>query len=152
MQLYHTSPEEIKEINKDGRFGQFLFFSSEKYVMTAASDHVTYLLDLDEDQAIEVNSFFYREDSELLNEIVEEIQYIANCDEETAQNLLDASDSIWNLDSVDDEDKADIDFDIQKLQGQAAKALGFRAAETADEQGTVWIVDMLNREKDLIKI
>lgn len=44
------------------------------------------------------------------------------------------------------------DFEIQRLQAEAAKVLGYRACQTIDEQGVMWLVSMSGHEADLIDV
>ena len=139
MKLFHTSPTEIKDINNYGMFGECLCFSADVYQMSAC-EVLTYSIEVDEDEIIKANSFFYREDYELLNEIITEIMELAECDEEQAQEYLSQNDNHGD---------AEIDWRIQGYSGEAAKVLGFKAAAAEDEQGTVYIIPMLKREAEL---
>lgn len=151
IDLFHTSPDEITKINKDGRFGTGLFFSSEPYVMTGAKNPKTYRMSLSKDDVIDVGRFFYHEDSRLLQPIVEEISERFDVDQETAEALLSQEKTLWETESnLDPEDIAEADWDMQKYGLEAAKLLGYRAAEMRDEQGTSYLVDMEGREQDLI--
>lgn len=142
MRLFHTSPNEITKIDRfGGRFGEFLCFASEPYVM-AACEAITYSIELAEDDVIEANSFFFRDDSEKLADLVSEVMELADCDEDDAEEYLSG-----RLNHDDPE----IDWDIQKLMGEAGKALGYRAVQARDEQGAVWLVAMAGREKDLVR-
>jgi len=141
MKLLHTSPQEITNISLTGRFGEFLFFSCDEYVMTGASDCLTYEIDLDEDQIVDASTFFYREDCHLLNDLVEEVMDLTGCDEEQAQEYLSQNESYF--------EDPEVDWDIQRLTGEAGKILGFRAVEAQDEQGTCYIVSMFGHKKEL---
>ena len=50
IRVFHTSPQEIKEIRKDGRFDDVLFFSDREYSMGKV--RAVYSIDLDERQVI----------------------------------------------------------------------------------------------------
>ncbi len=139
MQLFHTSPNEITEINPFGLFGECLCFSADIYQMSACSV-LTYTVEIEDNEMIEASSFFYRDDYEKLNSIVIDVMELAECDEEQAQEYLS------QLDSHSD---AEIDWRLQGYTGEAAKALGYKAAIAEDEQGAVYIVPMLNRESEL---
>ena len=139
MELFHTSPNKIEKITKSGRFGEFLCFSANVYEMSAC-ETITYKIAINEDEIIDANSFFYREDWQKLQSIVEEVMELAGCDEDEAQELLSQRAQ---------HDDAEVSWDIQKLSAKAAKALGFRAVATPDEQGTCYLVDMLGRETEL---
>ena len=139
MKIYHTSPGKIEKISSCGMFDDCLFFSSDVYTMSGAAKYV-YSLEIDSDDIIDVSQFFYDADSDKLGAIVSEIQELVSCDEAEAESLLD--------DSAQSDD-AEISWKIQALQGAAAKALGYGAAESTDEQGAVYIVPMHRRENDL---
>lgn len=141
MKIYHTSPNEITKIDRFGRFGEFLFFASSPYEM-AACETITYSIELSEDEVIEANSFFYREDCDKLADLVAEVMDLAQCDEDDAEEYLSGRKS---------HEDAEIDWDIQKLTGEAGKVLGYRAVEARDEQGTVWLVAMAGRESELVR-
>lgn len=155
MKLYHTSPNRIEKIDRYGKFGSMLFFSSEPYFMTAtSSDVVLYSIDLDEDKILNIDSVFYRYDSSEeagLQEVIEHVMHVLEVDQETAENLLDNSQSI-QADHVDVamSDSAEADWFVQEQQGEVAKSLGYEAALTRDEQGSVYIACMFEREKDLV--
>lgn len=151
MKLLHTSPSEITEINAFGRFGEFLFFADEAYVMTAG-EHITYCIDIDENAIIEAGQLFYHDDAEKLTGLVAELAEKLSIDEDDAESLIDESKSIWDMDlDIDPEDMADASWDIQVFTARAAQALGFRAVEVEDEQGTSYMVSMMGRESDLMK-
>ncbi|WP_288076476.1 hypothetical protein [Pseudomonas sp.] len=150
MQLFHTSPAEIAAISKSGRFGEFLFFSSDVYVMTAG-DAVTYSLELDEDAIIDADRLFYHEDAEKLDALVAELADRFEIDADTAEDLIAEKASVYDLDSIEPEDMADASWDVQRFTARAAKILGFRGVAVSDEQGTAYMIDMLGREADLVK-
>lgn len=139
--VYHTSPDPITKISKFGASGECLCFSDKIYQM-ASCEVVTYKIELNEDEIIEASSFFYRDDCELLNDIVAEIMLLTDCDEDTAQEYLSQRDQYG--------EDYEIDLRIQGFTGEAAKALGYKAAEAEDEQGTVYLVPMFGRESELI--
>jgi len=146
VRVYHTSSEKIKNITKSGRFGDCLFFSSEVYQMNNSAIY-TYSIELK--NAIEVSRFFYDDNCDKLDSIVESIMNIVECDKETAENLLDESVNIFNI--IDDcEIASEYSWTIQGMQGEAARLLGYDSAESEDEQGTVYIVSMSGREKELV--
>lgn len=141
MKLFHTSLKEIKKINKFGIFGQSLCFSSEIYTMCENATHV-YSIEIDEDEVISASQFFYNDDCEKLNFILEDIERIAECDRETAENFLDGTDTYGD---------PEIDWTMQGFMGDAAKLLGYRAASMRDEQGICYIVPMFDKENELIQ-
>lgn len=151
MQLIHTSPAEITSITAHGRFGEFLFFSENEYLMTAG-EHVTYTIDLDESEVIEAGEIFYHENASSLSALVAKVAEQFDIDEDTAESLIDESASIYEIESnVDAEDLADASWDIQRYTARAAKELGFRAVLVTDEQGSAYMIDMMGREAELMK-
>ncbi len=177
--LYHTSPEEIKDIHDQGMYGSQLFFADKPYTMTQHENPLTYELEHDEDEFLDVNRIPYLdiEEIEKINPIIEKIKSLTGVDDEEAMNLLSER---YGLDSFyhqleeyvnfyedqdqNEEEKArkkelykklskkdlgDISWTIQKFAGMAAKALGFKGAKLTDEQGTSYLIDMKGREKEL---
>lgn len=148
MELFHTSPSEIKAINTDGRFGEFLFFSSHVYQM-AAGEALTYSIEIDEDQIIEASQLFYHDDAAQLESLVAELASRLDVSEEDAEALIEESKSVFDIDSIEAEDAADASWDVQLFTARAAKILGFRGVAVEDEQGTAYMIDMLGRESEL---
>ena len=137
--MYHTSPQIIKEINKNGIAGDCLFFSDDVYRMSAESVHV-YEADFD---CVAANQLYDEE-------VIAEIADYFNCDLELAESLLDASESEWSQDfDCEGEDS----WWLQGKRGECAVKMGFEGCEDEDEQGVVYIIPMsgkLNKLK-LIK-
>ncbi len=149
--IYHTSPEKIKKIDdRGGNFQDSLFFSTEEYNMSVGKT-TTYALDIDNMSFIDPSDFFYEDDYEKLNDIVKDIQNYAEVDEEKAQGLLDGSEDPYDL-IEDGEMAGELSWYLQGKQGEASKKLGYDGALSEDEQGSVYIIPMLNREKDLIEV
>tara|TARA_R110001606_G_scaffold399270_1_gene583264 strand:- start:1371 stop:1799 length:429 start_codon:yes stop_codon:yes gene_type:complete len=140
MQLFHTSPDAIANIDKFGRFGTFLCFAQDEYVMTAG-DHVSYTLNIEESAIIEADQLFYHEDAEKLQGLVEQVMGMLDCDEDTAEDMLSQKDDCGD---------AEMSWDIQRMTAEAAKLLGFRGVSMQDEQGTCYMIDMLGRESELV--
>jgi hypothetical protein len=145
MKVLHTSPSKIETINpKQGPFGGALFFSSTEYWMGDVK--YIYSVELDDSQIIEVSDL---DCDETVNEIKE---LVSNCleieiDEYQAFELLTASETVWDMFCGEDSEwLADLDWTIQGLQAKAAKAAGFLAVESMDEQGTVYIINMVGQE------
>lgn len=152
MRLLHTSPSEIISIEKYGKFDDCLFFvcgdnSDDGYQM-AVGEVITYALEVG--SSIEVGSFFYQEDCEKLAEIVAEIAEMFGVDNETAEEILSDEQSAYDF--MDGEEAAEASWKVQALQGKAAKALGYEAAQAEDEQGAVYIVPMAGRELELTRV
>ncbi|GFM84992.1 hypothetical protein PSCICO_03910 [Pseudomonas cichorii] len=150
MKLFHTSPTEITSIEKNGRFGEFLFFSGNVYAMTAG-EAVTYSIDLDNEAVIDAGRLFYHEDAEKLNDLVAELAAHLEIDADTAEDLISEKANVYDLDSIDPEDIADASWDVQRFTARAAKILGFRGVAVSDEQGAAYMIDMLTHESDLVK-
>lgn len=149
MDLFHTSPAKIDKIHTAGRFGEFLFFASDVYTMTAAAP-VVYRLDLADDQVIEAGRLFFHDDAEKLQPLVAELADRLGVSEEDAEALIEESKSAYDIDGIEPEDAADASWDVQLFTARAAKALGFRAVQVQDEQGAAWMVDMQGRESELV--
>lgn len=148
MKLFHTSPSKIEKINSNGRFGAFLFFSSNVYTMTAAAP-VVYSLELTDSDVIEASQLFYHEDAAKLAGLVSELAQRLGVDEDTAEALIEESKSVYDIDSIEAEDSADASWDVQLFTARAAKILGFRAVQVQDEQGAAYMIDMLGHEDEL---
>jgi len=158
--VYHTSPVEIKKINKDGHFGDVLFFSRNEYTMTNPMNYHTYALDITNSKILDVNRVFYEYDPEetpKLQAIIERVMDVVEVDQEEAQDLLDESIDVSELRRYAEDEGYGVDFEevaklswwVQAQQGHMAKALGYDMAAGTDEQGEVFIVPMTGREKDL---
>ena len=135
--LYHTSHQKEFIVNSNGLFGEFLFFSPKIYHMSHKSNYV-HELELNEDDVISAGSLFYHDNCHKLNNIVKKVMELFECDEETAQELLSEREHIFT--NYDDS------FELQRLTALCAKTLGYRAVLSEDEQGCVYIVDMLNEK------
>lgn len=144
IELFHTGGE-IKEINKLGTFGEFLFFSCSVYKMAAGTVNV-YKIEVNEDDFIRAGSLFYHEDAEKLDGLVSEFCEKYGVDEDTAEEIISERANAW--DEIEDCD-ADISWDVQHFTARAAKILGYRGVIVQDEQGGAWMIDMLGRESEL---
>lgn len=155
--FYHTSPEEISKIDKSGKFGSNLFFSDEPYFMTEAAEPKVYAMDLNEDDLLEVSRLPYMdltdEQSDVYKRYVEDIKdRLSIEDDELAEELLTESEDVYSVAEdlgIEPEDLADASWEIQRLIGDMASAMGFKGALATDEQGEVLISNMLNREGEL---
>ncbi|WP_277810673.1 hypothetical protein [Chromohalobacter canadensis] len=149
MKLIHTSPAAITEINSFGRFGEFLFFSADEYVMTAG-EHVTYSIEIGDDEVIEAGLLFYHGDAEKLDNLVKAVMDLTGCDEDTAEELISQREDVHSIDcNIEPEDLADTSWEIQRITGEAAAVLGYRGVEMEDEQGTAYLINMKGREAEL---
>lgn len=144
MELFHTSPDAITKIDGSGRFGSFLFFSDDIYTMTAG-DYVTYKIEIDDDSIIDAGHFFYHENSAKLNALVAEFCARFDVDEDTAQEIISERQQLENFD-------ADDSWDAQLYTARAARILGYRGVKVADEQGASYMIDMLDKENELVRV
>lgn len=134
--MFHTSSDKIEKntINMQGIAGDCLFFSDNVYWMNQTGKGYVYEADFDCIPAYKL------EDEEIISEIAERF----NVDTDTAESLLDASESEWNHGA-----DADSSWWLQGKRGECAKKMGYDGCEDEDEQGTVYIVPMLGRESEL---
>ncbi|MCG9080357.1 hypothetical protein [Laribacter hongkongensis] len=145
MELFHTSPNEITSINNGGMFGSFLCFSVNVYKMSA-EDVFTYKLEIDESDLIHAGGLFYHENAGSLAGIVAEVVALYDVDEDTAEDLISERVSGWDV--VDGWD-GDSDWNMQRRTAHAAKLLGYRGCIMTDEQGSLYMIDMLGHESEL---
>ena len=139
---WHTSPKEVTSIDKNGSFGDVLFFSPNQPYRMSAGETKLYAMELNEDKIIDDYDL---EDQASVEKIAERL----DVDEETALDLLQGRETVSGLSSrgLRDYDGED-DWVVQRVQGEAARAEGYDAARSKDEQGAVLIVpmsDKLNR-------
>ena len=137
--LYHTSPNKIEKITMDGTFYDCLFFSNEIYVMTQCDTYYVYEIN-EEDFNFICASDLYNE------EIISKIENYFECDTKGAEELLTGYTSVFDL-AI--EDASEKDWWLQAIRGECAKKMGFDGCEDRDEQGTVYIIPMFGREKDI---
>jgi hypothetical protein len=160
-------------------FGDVFFFSTSPYSLDDVDKTYIYRMNLPPDEVIHVSdllgNFSEMPDEEeltILQPIIEEIQEIyGGVDEVVARKILTSADGATQYrEDIQDQKEhwlnGDIEeppnfsfpsgFDfggagwaVQALQGQAAKLLGYTAAESEDEQGTVYIVPMTGKLQDL---
>lgn len=152
MELKHTSPSPIDKIHCDGLFDEFLFFSSRTYQMCAGKA-IVYQVEIEENEIIEASHFFYHDDAEKLQPLVEQVMAWNSCDEDMAAGLIDGTVDVYEcyeeLGYSDMSDVADLSFETQRYAGRAAKLLGYRAVAVRDEQGTAYMIDMTGREHEM---
>ena len=147
MKLIHTSASEITEITSTGRFGSFLFFSTQEYVTTAAEQHIVYSIEIEESSIIEASQLFYAENAALLDSMIDRVANQFGVDSDVAESLIEGSVDITDIESnVDVEDLGEASWDIQKYTADAAKILGFNCVSVRDEQGTAYMIDMLTHK------
>ena len=148
--VYHTSPAKIEKIKPhQGHFSGALFFSATEYAMGPVK--AIYSINLEDDQIIEVSDL---DNTEVVAEVVETVQSYLDMeiDEDEALDLLTGYSSIWDIaEASDSTDIGEFDWALQGLQAKAARNMGYLAAESIDEQGTVYIINMIGRE-NLLKL
>lgn len=138
IKMFHTSPNLISNnsINDKGIAGDCLFFSDDVYVVTMSDIVYVYEADF---TCIAVNELHDEE-------IIEEVSYKFDCDAQLAENLLDGSENEWNQAfDIDAEDS----WWLQGKKGECAKKMGYDGCQDVDEQGTVYIIPMKNKENQL---
>ena len=143
MKIFHTSPKKISRIEKTELFDDVLFFSDSLYYMNTESRFV-YSLEIEESELLDVSSVFYDDNSDKIDDIIADLAEYADVDFETAQDLLDETQSI-----VDYTNDCEDLWYIQKLQAQIAKKMGYKGAIAEDEQGTVYIIPCSDKFGDL---
>jgi hypothetical protein len=153
LTIYHTSPVEITEIRKSGRFGDCLFFAYEEYAMGQVA--AVYSLETNEDQIISGDDLDFSGDAE--QQAIADLIRIADgvIDEYEAFDLLADNVNEWELlsDRISDSEViAALSWDIQRLQGRIASQDGFDGFKSHDEQGTVFIVPMAGKLDRLVRI
>lgn len=152
MEIIHTSPNKIEKINTKGLFNDCLFFSEDRYVMTASKKVFTYVLEISDDDTIVVDDL---KNELIIKDIISDIsdmKITEDVNEGLAQQLLTSEVSIFDLipeGTIDCTEYSEYDWEIQSYQGKCAKLMGFKACLSVDEQGDVWIIPMLGRENDL---
>jgi len=135
------------EITNDGLFGSFLFFVAsddidDAYTMSAAAKHI-HAVSLSDDEIIDANELFDCNDaSEKCCEYIAETMQIFDVDEDTAEDLLSENTHIF----ID----GDTSWRLQHLTALCARALGYRAVEVSDEQGTSYMIDMCGEKSTAI--
>lgn len=142
MDLFHTSAEKILEITQNGLFDEFLCFSASIYTMTAG-DYIAYKIDIDEDQIISARGLFYHADAAKLDDLVADFAARYGVDADTAEEIISEREQL-------DSSNADELWDVQRYTARAAKLLGYRGVCGQDEQGSVYLIDMLGKESDLM--
>lgn len=175
LDLYHTSPDIIKQIYNNGLFGSGLFFSDEPYYMGPRNTKV-YQYKQDPNKILDIKRLPYMDMEELekIKDIVKMLAELTGLSEEDAFDILTESKSLTDINYMveqalnEDEQNSDIlkkyinfykkinqddfsenqanfQFMTQKLALDAAKKLGYEGVQLEDEQGTAWLIDMLDK-------
>lgn len=142
VKLYHTSPDASIPVHAHGLLGSFLCFASRPYVMTAASECYVYSIEIEESEFIEARALFHHERASELDGLVAEFAARFGLQTDDAEDIIAER---AQLDSGD----ADELWHVQHVTCRAAKYLGFSGVVGRDEQGTVYMIDMLGRESEL---
>jgi hypothetical protein len=140
--LFHTSAKKIDKVSPFGLLGSSLCFAINPYVMTAAACAITYKIELSDSEIIEASQLFYHENASALSDLVKEFCDRFDVEEDAAESLISEQS---HIDTSDAEDM----MNVQKFTSRAASLLGYRAVRCDDEQGSVYIVEMLNKENEL---
>ena len=145
----HCSPEKITKITQ-GEYltNDTLFFACEEY-STCFAQYV-YTITLKKSDIISVSELY---DEEIINRIYESLEYYIDKDDiskedakELSEDLLDASiypDDLFFLDGVS---AGDMGWELQAMQSECARKMGYIAARGEDEQGEVLMVSLFERE------
>lgn len=147
--LYHCSPSKIEKINSNyGQFDGALFFSLQPYSLSHSP--YTYEINLSDDQIIEVSSLECQESVDEIKDLASRYLELEICDD-VASELLNADESIFDLlesesSDVDFMDASEFDWALQGIQAKAANNMGYTAAQGYDEQGAVYIINLVNKE------
>ncbi|TFH85280.1 hypothetical protein EQG41_18375 [Billgrantia azerbaijanica] len=148
IELYHSGGD-IRRIDDSGRFGSFLFFSSERQ----PHGEIDYRVEIDPDDIIDSESIFYQEGSgDLLDPLIKRVMEIAKVDEDAAIELIEQKTDPHELDHIAPEDAAELSFDIQRITAEAARELGFKGVAVPDEHGTSYMLDMAGKESEMVRV
>lgn len=159
MIINHTSPSIINKINANHEyFKGALFFSSDIYTMTQSKEIHHYTLELNEDQIIHVS------DLDPNQEMIEQVKWDFQCifdieiDEDQAIELLTEEDDQSVIEEILEENETslyEIGYELasefswmnQGNQALTAQQMGFIACESSDEQGTVYMINLVEKEE-----
>lgn len=154
--IYHTSPVEIKEIEKyHGVFDDVLFFSANVYKMSACK---TLVYEVNEEELSFANTDELCEDFDSIAKIQRKLSRLIGVEmneeelEELATDLLGGFKELNNVADdlgIECDDAMEFDWEIQAIQAQSAKKQGYDGCVSQDEQGSVYMIPMFGR-KDLL--
>ena len=146
--IYHTSPSAITKPQKFGRFGEFVFFSSDFYSMTEAANPVVYGIDENSLNIVEACSMAHIDNFHIIcADIINDVAEMFDVEFDTAHDILIEKESEWDY-----ECDAEKSWDRQKLTAKAAKRIGFDGVQVEDEQGSAYmisIVDHLDKMREI---
>jgi len=147
MKLYHTSPDPITCITSsfDNEFQGALFFSATPYFMSRASKYV-YEIEVSDDQILEVCYLDY--DQDIIDEIKERFNTLfdADIDDDDAHDYLIEDKGAYDIDTDDHESCGLFSWFIQGIQAKCARKEKYLGVESDDEQGTVYIINLVDKE------
>lgn len=175
LDLYHTSPEDILEINDEGRFGSNLFFSGRPYYRDSNSSNL-YKLKQNKEKILNASDI-KNIPTENIGKFLERIKKMTGLNDEESLNILSEDLGLTNFyhdiedkimfnsamppkevdrlteihKKLENKDIGEIEWDIQHIIGQLAKSLGYEGAKVKDESGYSYIIDMIERLSDLKK-
>ena len=157
--IYHTGS--IQEIIPDhGPLDTVLCFSQTPYYVHYTGEQKIYRF-MPKKDFINANMLFIDPDNrtEEVMSLVSEFAAKHRIDAELAESLIDESENVFRLAEKDEEDGEDnlppgvdeymVAFESQMYAAKIAKRLGYEGAVGTDEQGPVFLVDMLGREDEL---
>lgn len=135
--LYHGSHEsDLTVVRDDGVFGG-VFASAERRVAESHGDHV-YSIEIDDDAICTTQHLNYHADVDAISAAIAAEGH--NPDDEMIWSaVVDDNDSlVWER--VEASDAAELSWELQRVRGRVAAALGFSAVEMSDEHGTSYLV------------
>ena len=147
--IFHTSPVEIANIQlpwlSDSPFGDVFFFSQSVYSIGDGA-RITYKMEIEDEEIVNVSQLT---DERGKADILDLFDDAFGCQlkDEEVDEFFNADQSVYDfVDAVVDYSDdvffgvGEVDWEIQKIQGEAARRQGFLAAKGRDEQGEVYIV------------
>lgn len=150
MNLFHTSPQKIETIKNSGIFSGALFFSCDIYYTQQSKNSVVYTINVNE------QNFASLYDLEPSDQIIDDIKHMFNAlfnqdiDNDEALDYLLEDENIFDQ-GLDCESASEFSWFIQGMQAKTARDQGFLGVESEDEQGAVYIINMVGKE-DLLEI
>lgn len=147
--IYHTSPEKIVAIHDRGMFGDVLHFSTKPYTMSAAENSTTYKMKYSDDDFIDASSLYHHDDAAKIQPIANRLAKRYGITSDAAEDIISGNKSSYDF-GLDSETSAQLGWDAQTAAAQSAKKLGYKGARGQDEQGSVYMVPMSGREKELL--
>lgn len=145
IELYNSSIHDKIEDNVSSIVSGYMFFSL--FEQRNYGDNM-FKLEIDEDEYISASNFFYHDEYEKLNGILEDISEIVGCSVEMAEELLGEEISIFDpevmeeLGLSDGEEALDIEWLLQDWKAYAARLLGYNIVEVVDENVKSFIVNV----------